>query len=72
MIINYCPQEQSREPLIFKPFSKHPPCFKDISFWIRSEQFTENNFFEIVRGEAGDIAERVDLVCRPLPQFLLS
>jgi phenylalanyl-tRNA synthetase alpha chain len=55
-------QESSRGPLVFKPFSKHPPCYKDISFWIGSEQFTDNNFFEVVRGEAGDIAERVDLV----------
>lgn len=45
----------------FKPFSKFPPCYKDISFWI-SESFTENNFCEVVRGVAGDLAEQVSLI----------
>ncbi|PWA71901.1 Aminoacyl-tRNA synthetase, class II [Artemisia annua] len=33
----------------FKPFSKYPPCYKDMSFWI-NDSFTENNLCEIVRG----------------------
>ena len=45
----------------FKPYSKYPPCYKDISFWI-SEQFTENNLCEVVRGIAGDLAEEVALI----------
>jgi phenylalanyl-tRNA synthetase alpha chain len=45
----------------FKPYSKYPPCYKDISFWI-SEQFTENNLCEVVRGIAGDLAEEVVLL----------
>lgn len=52
----------STQPMTFKPFSKHPPCYKDISFWINSDQFTDNNFFEVVRSEAGDIAECVNMV----------
>ncbi|KAL2926574.1 Phenylalanine--tRNA ligase chloroplastic/mitochondrial [Bienertia sinuspersici] len=32
----------------FKPFSKFPPCYKDMSFWI-NESFTENNLCEVVR-----------------------
>ncbi|KAH7432484.1 hypothetical protein KP509_07G024500 [Ceratopteris richardii] len=40
----------------FKPFSKYPPCYKDISFWI-NDAFTENNLCEVVRGIAGDLAE---------------
>lgn len=31
----------------FKPYSKFPPCYKDISFWL-SPQFTENNLCEVV------------------------
>ncbi|RZS27240.1 hypothetical protein BHM03_00060679 [Ensete ventricosum] len=42
----------------FKPFSKFPPCYKDISFWI-SDSFTENNLCEVVRGVAGDLVEEV-------------
>eukprot|EP00270_Netrium_digitus_P009273 TRINITY_DN2816_c0_g1_i1.p1 TRINITY_DN2816_c0_g1~~TRINITY_DN2816_c0_g1_i1.p1 ORF type:complete len:503 (+),score=89.34 TRINITY_DN2816_c0_g1_i1:151-1509(+) len=45
----------------FKPFSKFPPCYKDMSFWI-SDSFTENNLCEIVRGIAGDLAEEVKLI----------
>ncbi|KNA20574.1 hypothetical protein SOVF_051150 [Spinacia oleracea] len=45
----------------FKPFSKFPPCYKDVSFWI-SEAFTENNLCEVVRGIAGDLAEEVQLI----------
>ncbi|XP_071731196.1 phenylalanine--tRNA ligase, chloroplastic/mitochondrial-like [Rutidosis leptorrhynchoides] len=45
----------------FKPFSKYPPCYKDMSFWI-NDSFTENNLCEIVRGVAGDLAEEVVLI----------
>ena len=45
----------------FQPFSKFPPCKKDISFWI-SDAFTENNFCEAVRGVAGDMVEEVKLI----------
>ncbi|KAL5697698.1 phenylalanine--tRNA ligase [Ranunculus cassubicifolius] len=47
--------------LKFKPFSKFPPCYKDMSFWI-NDSFTENNLCEIVRGVAGDLAEEVKLI----------
>lgn len=45
----------------FKPYSKFPPCFKDVAFWI-SEDFTENNLCELVRGIAGDLVEEVKLI----------
>lgn len=45
----------------FKPFSKYPPCYKDMSFWI-SDSFTENNLCELVRGIAGDLVEEVQLI----------
>ncbi|KAK4481516.1 hypothetical protein RD792_012417, partial [Penstemon davidsonii] len=45
----------------FKPFSKYPPCYKDMSFWI-SDAFTENNLCEVVRGIAGDLVEEVKLI----------
>lgn len=32
----------------FAPFSKFPPCYKDVSMWI-GDSFTENNMCEIVR-----------------------
>lgn len=46
--------------LSFKPYSKYPPCYKDVSFWM-PEQFHENDLFETVRDQAGDLVE--DVVC---------
>ncbi|OVA13421.1 Phenylalanyl-tRNA synthetase [Macleaya cordata] len=45
----------------FKAFSKFPPCYKDMSFWI-SDSFTENNLCEIIRAVAGDLVEEVQLI----------
>lgn len=47
----------------FKPFSKYPSCFKDISFWVEDiTKFEENDVFEAARGVAGDLIERIDCV----------
>ncbi|KAL0036574.1 hypothetical protein WJX79_001087 [Trebouxia sp. C0005] len=47
----------------FKPYSKFPPCYKDVSFWLPSDDsFTENNLCEQVRGIAGDLVEEVKLI----------
>ncbi|KFM28436.1 Phenylalanine-tRNA ligase, chloroplastic/mitochondrial [Auxenochlorella protothecoides] len=45
----------------FKPYSKYPPCFKDVAFWL-SDSFTENNLCEVVRAVAGDLVEEVKLI----------
>ena len=42
----------------FKPFSKYPPTYKDMAFWV-PEDFSANNLFDVVRGVAGDIVEKV-------------
>lgn len=44
----------------FKPYSKFPPVFKDIAFWL-PEDFVENDFFELARGVAGDLVECMEL-----------
>jgi len=59
----------------FVPFSKYPPCTKDISFWLPSttsaaggntrpspQDFHENDVMELVRNVAGDVVEDVRLV----------
>jgi phenylalanyl-tRNA synthetase alpha chain len=51
----------------FVPYSKYPPCFKDISFWIPKDTntatpFHVNNLYEGVRGIAGDLVEQVQLI----------
>ena len=42
----------------FKPFSKYPPTYKDVSFWI-NESFMQNDLFEVIRSVAGDYVEEV-------------
>jgi phenylalanyl-tRNA synthetase alpha chain len=47
----------------FKPYSKYPPCYKDISFWILDrEAFHINDFYDMVRQVAGEWIESVQLV----------
>jgi len=45
----------------FAPYSKFPPCYKDIAFWL-PEDWQENNFAELVRNTCGDIVESVELI----------
>ena len=52
----------------FKPYSKYPPCLKDVSFWLPkdaedgSNAFSENNLCEVVRDAAGSLVEEVKLI----------
>ncbi|KAJ3161910.1 hypothetical protein HDU88_007141 [Geranomyces variabilis] len=54
-------QFASGEIVKFQPFSKYPACYKDISFWC-GDSFHDNDFAEIVRDVAGDMAEDVKLI----------
>jgi phenylalanyl-tRNA synthetase alpha chain len=46
----------------FAPYSKYPPCFKDISFWTPGQKFHPNDLHELVRNVAGDLVEKVELI----------
>ncbi|XP_045862514.1 phenylalanine--tRNA ligase, mitochondrial isoform X1 [Meles meles] len=46
----------------FQPFSKYPAVVNDISFWLPSENYIENDFYDLVRTVGGDLVERVDLI----------
>ena len=37
------------------------PCINDISFWI-PDNYSANDFYDLVRTEGGDLVEQVDLV----------
>lgn len=54
----------------FKPFSKHPPCYKDVSFWVPGSGLHENDFCDVVRDAAGDFVEDVELVCTFLTRYV--
>jgi phenylalanyl-tRNA synthetase alpha chain len=45
----------------FKSYSKYPPCYKDITFYI-DENFNDNDLCEIIRNIAGDMVENVECV----------
>jgi phenylalanyl-tRNA synthetase alpha chain len=56
----------------FKPFSKYPSSYRDISFWTNKVpgaeaafSFHENDLMEILREEGGDIVESARLVPSP-------
>ncbi|KAJ4923953.1 hypothetical protein JOQ06_028208 [Pogonophryne albipinna] len=52
------------QPLtIARPLSKYPPLHNDISFWLpENDDFTQNDFYEMVRSIGGDLVERVTLL----------
>ncbi|MCO5599922.1 hypothetical protein L7F22_054029 [Adiantum nelumboides] len=60
----------SKLPLItFKPYSRYPPCYKDVSFWLPTKTGSsnvpalhENDVFEVIRDIAGDLTEDVVLI----------
>jgi len=54
-------QFKSGEIIKFKPYSKYPSCYKDISFWL-SDNFNYNDLCEIVRERGGDLIETVELI----------
>lgn len=45
----------------FKPYSKYPPCYKDITFFI-PDTFCENDLLEIIRNVTGDLVEDVKCI----------
>jgi phenylalanyl-tRNA synthetase alpha chain len=71
-------QLESGQVSKFQPYSKYPPCYKDISFWtttttptttdgddndqVVSSKFHVNDLNEVVRQLAGDLAEQVELI----------
>ena len=56
-------QFKKGEITTFRPYSKYPPCIKDISFWTaQNGRFRENNFYDLVRDTAGDWVEDVKMV----------
>lgn len=69
-------QFRENEISTFKPYSKYPECYKDLAFWLPErgsvaaatvgKEWHENDFMEVVRDEAGDLVEGVQLVSQIL------
>lgn len=54
---------QAQTLTTFQPYSKYPPCYKDVTFWLPDENFHNNDLFEVVRDVAGDLVEEVTYFC---------
>ncbi|KAE8186749.1 hypothetical protein A4X06_0g5706 [Tilletia controversa] len=70
-LVDSASKPTSKRPLItFTPYSRHPPCYKDVSFWLPTANteatpataFHENDFCEVVRDTAADLAEDVSRI----------
>ncbi|TEB31305.1 phenylalanyl-tRNA synthetase [Coprinellus micaceus] len=56
-------QFQQGKITTFKPYSKFPACYKDVSFWLpNNTSLHENDFCDLVRDTAGDLVEDVKKV----------
>jgi len=53
---------QTGEITTFKPYSKFPPCYKDVSFWVPEGGLHDNDVFDLVRDAVGDLAEDVKMI----------
>ncbi|GFR92851.1 phenylalanine--tRNA ligase, mitochondrial [Elysia marginata] len=49
------------DEISYKAVSKYPQCTNDISFWI-PDDYTSNDFYDLVRSVSGDLVEQVDLI----------
>lgn len=58
---------------VFQPYSKYPSSYRDVSFWVpQDSKMHENDFCDVVRDTAGDLAEDVKRVLILLPACYLS
>ncbi|RPD66357.1 phenylalanyl-tRNA synthetase [Lentinus tigrinus ALCF2SS1-7] len=46
----------------FKPYSRYPACYKDVSFWLPHTGLHDNDFCDLVRDTVGDLVQDVVLI----------
>lgn len=55
-----------RRDVRFQAYSKFPPCYKDVTFWLpppsSPRPFHANDLYELVRDVAGDLVESVECI----------
>eukprot|EP00947_MAST-08B_sp_MAST-8B-sp1_P003575 g3575.t1 len=54
-------QFESGQVVAFQPYSKYPPCYKDITFWL-PETYHANDLAAVVREVAGDLVEQIEVI----------
>uniref|UniRef100_A0A0K2TTW7 Phenylalanine--tRNA ligase, mitochondrial n=1 Tax=Lepeophtheirus salmonis TaxID=72036 RepID=A0A0K2TTW7_LEPSM len=60
--LNQFVTDDVNKSIIYKEISKFPQCINDISFWLHSQEFSSNDFYDLVRECAGDVVEQVQLI----------
>lgn len=60
--LNQFKNKSCYDKITFQPFSIYPSSYFDISFWISSNEFNCNDFYELTREVCGDIVEEVSLI----------
>ncbi|KAI0054073.1 phenylalanyl-tRNA synthetase [Auriscalpium vulgare] len=48
----------------FKPYSKYPASYRDVSLWLPSDGLHDNDVYDLVRDVAGDLVEDVAIIDR--------
>ena len=56
----------------FKPYSKYPATYRDISFWKPSRDMHDNDLYDVVRDVAGDLVEDVTVVWHHLSEAVVA
>ncbi len=54
----------------FKPYSKYPASYRDVSFWKPSRDMHDNDLYDVVRDIAGDLVEDVTFVSHHMSDVL--
>ncbi|KAI0256696.1 phenylalanyl-tRNA synthetase [Lactifluus subvellereus] len=49
---------------VFKPYSKYPASYRDVSFWKPDSDMHDNDLYDVVRDVAGDLVEDVAIIDR--------
>lgn len=50
------------QTVAYKPISVYPQCYCDVSFWLPDDEFSSNDFYDLVRSMGGDLVEQVELI----------
>ncbi|CAO1412599.1 unnamed protein product [Diamesa tonsa] len=64
--LNQFNEKNLNKNIKYKPVSQYPQCTNDLSFWLpadlKIEDFSVNDFYDVVREVSGDIVEQVSLI----------
>ncbi|CAG9766544.1 unnamed protein product [Ceutorhynchus assimilis] len=60
--LNQFKTDDISKSITYKEISQFPQCINDLSFWLPDDEFSSNDFYDLVRNEGGDLVEQVQLI----------